>query len=69
MRLIRSAVVPVNSMKLLGHCQVGLGNELVGFALLEQAVLTSRRVLGEGHPSTEHFVQTLQQLRGRSPGR
>ena len=45
-----------------GHAGAAGGaeaNKEAGMALLKQAVKTARRVLGDAHPSTQHFANGL----------
>eukprot|EP00322_Chrysochromulina_rotalis_P018013 CAMPEP_0115888036 /NCGR_PEP_ID=MMETSP0287-20121206/32093_1 /TAXON_ID=412157 /ORGANISM="Chrysochromulina rotalis, Strain UIO044" /LENGTH=66 /DNA_ID=CAMNT_0003344693 /DNA_START=12 /DNA_END=212 /DNA_ORIENTATION=+ len=53
----------MNSTHGLGQCLVGLGELDAGLRLLEQALTTARRVLGDIHPSTLHFAQGLADAR------
>ena len=55
----------MNSTYGLGNCLVGLGEHEAGLALLAAAVATARRVLGPGHPTSQHFAQGLADARGR----
>eukprot|EP00933_Yihiella_yeosuensis_P001199 TRINITY_DN101956_c0_g1_i1.p1 TRINITY_DN101956_c0_g1~~TRINITY_DN101956_c0_g1_i1.p1 ORF type:complete len:297 (-),score=59.82 TRINITY_DN101956_c0_g1_i1:304-1194(-) len=47
----------LNSMHGLGQCFVGLGEHEEGLALLERVATSSKRILGEAHPSTQHFEE------------
>ena len=51
----------MNSVYNLGRCLIGLGDNKQGTRLLQWAASTSTRVLGETHPSTQHFASGLRE--------
>ena len=55
-RLGPSHLDTMNSAHSLGQCLVGLGQHGLGLSMLEQVNARARRVLGESHPSTVHFL-------------
>mmetsp|Transcript_88012 Transcript_88012/g.284167 ORF Transcript_88012/g.284167 Transcript_88012/m.284167 type:complete len:91 (+) Transcript_88012:246-518(+) len=54
----------LNSMHGLGRCLVGVGECGPRLEMLEAVVATARRVLGEAHPTTEHFAEGPAKVRG-----
>lgn len=50
----------MNSTNGLGNCLIGLGEIEQGLLLLRTTCEMSTQVLGARHPSTLHFLQTLE---------
>ena len=55
----------LNSKYNLAQCLVGLREHEHGLEMLEEVAVTARRVLGETHPSYEHFSNGLAAVKER----